>query len=84
MELPDTILKGDHLRTIQAKFGWIDQVVYDEKILKIIFLFSYELLTFADFDRLCKLRINKQKNNFKNLLVINHLVNSTKLGLNGP
>jgi hypothetical protein len=46
--------------------------------------FSYELLTFADFDRLCKLRINKQKNNFKNLLVINHLVNSTKLGLNGP
>jgi hypothetical protein len=30
-------------------------------ILPYIPVFLYELLTFADFDRLCKLRINKQK-----------------------
>jgi hypothetical protein len=37
------------------------------------FFMNFEL--FADFDRLCKLGINKQKKSFKNLLVRNHLAN---------
>ena len=40
MELPYTILKGDHLRTIQAiSLVEIDQVVSDEKILKNVSIF---------------------------------------------
>jgi hypothetical protein len=93
MELPDTILKGDHLRTIQAKFGWnwpsglyprwppllkieitsngqncciwshyglkFELYKYNYELFNILYSgFSYELLAFADFDRLCKLRIN--------------------------
>jgi hypothetical protein len=40
--LTDTILKGDHLRIIMS-------------FLTYIMRFFYELWTFADFDRLCKL-----------------------------
>jgi hypothetical protein len=32
--LPDTILKGDHLRTIQTKLGEIGIVVSNKKIFK--------------------------------------------------
>jgi hypothetical protein len=42
--------------------------------LKGYYMIFYELWTFADFDRLCKLCINKQIS-FKNLLVKNHLAN---------
>jgi hypothetical protein len=35
---------------------------YNYELFNILYSgFSYELLTFADFDRLCKLRINKKK-----------------------
>ena len=41
-------------------------LAYNYELFNILYCeFSYELLTFADFDRLCKLRINKQKNNLK-------------------
>ena len=33
--LTDTILKGDHLRIISAKFGWVVSVVSEEKICLI-------------------------------------------------
>jgi hypothetical protein len=39
---------------------------YNYELFNILYSgFSYELLTFADFDRLCKLRLNKQINNLK-------------------
>jgi hypothetical protein len=47
--LTDTNLKGDHLRIMSAKFGWDWLSSFRGEV------FSYELWTFTDFDRLCKL-----------------------------
>jgi hypothetical protein len=47
---------------------------HKHELFNIYYGIFYELWTFADFDRLCKLGINKQKS-FKNLLVRNHLAN---------
>jgi hypothetical protein len=48
---------------------------HNDELFNIYYVIFYELWTFADFDRLCKLGINKQKKSFKNLLVRNHLAN---------
>jgi hypothetical protein len=84
--LTDTILKGDHLRIISAKFGWdwlcsfrgedffliissngqncsiLSQKVpkfelykHNDELFSIYYGIFYELWTFTDFDRLCKL-----------------------------
>jgi hypothetical protein len=58
--LSDTILKGTHPRTIPARFGLIWFSGFNE-LFNIYYWIFYELWTFADFDRLCKLGINKQK-----------------------
>jgi hypothetical protein len=56
-------LKGDHPRIISAKFGWEfikNHAIYVKKLIIMLMQFKfggifYELWTFADFHRLCKL-----------------------------
>jgi hypothetical protein len=54
--LSDTILKGTHPGTIPAKL-----FKHNDELFNTYYGIFYELRTFADFDRLCKLGINKQK-----------------------
>jgi hypothetical protein len=63
--LTDTILKGVHLRIISAKFGWnwlssfrgeeFELYKHNDELFNIYYGIFYELWTFTDFDRLCKL-----------------------------
>jgi hypothetical protein len=54
-------LKGDHLRIISAKFGWdwlsskFELYKHNDERFNIYYGIFYELWTFTDFDRLCKL-----------------------------
>jgi hypothetical protein len=66
--LTDTILKGDHLRIISAKFGncsILSQKVpkfelykHNDEHFNIYYGIFKELWTFTDFNRLCKLEKN--------------------------
>ena len=56
----------------------------NDEIFNIYYGIFYELWTFADFDRLCKLGINKQKNHLKIFLLETTWPISTKLCLNDP
>jgi hypothetical protein len=56
--LTDTIFKGDHLRIISAKFGWnwhCSFSKHNDELFNIYYVIFYELWTFTEFDRLCKL-----------------------------
>jgi hypothetical protein len=74
--LTDTILKGDHLRIISARFGWdwlnsftnLNCISIMMSFLTYITGFFYELWTFADFDRLCKLE--KRGDGIKKILLL--------------
>jgi hypothetical protein len=57
---------------------------HNDELFNICYGIFYELLTFADFDRLCKLSINKQKNHLKFFLLETTWPISTKLCLNDP
>jgi hypothetical protein len=64
---PDTILEGDNPRIISAKFGW-------DWLSSMYYRIFYELWTFSDFDRLCKLEKRGMKFK-KNLLLWNYWAN---------
>jgi hypothetical protein len=55
--LTDTILKGDHLRIIilSQKVPKFELYKHNDELFNIYYRIFYELRTFADFDRLCKL-----------------------------
>jgi hypothetical protein len=57
---------------------------HNDELFNIYDGIFYELWTFADFDRLCKLGINKQKNHLKIFLLETTRPISTKLCLNDP
>jgi hypothetical protein len=69
--LTDTILKGDHLRIISAKFcwDWLSSFRGEDNFFKYYGIF-YELWTFTDFDRLWNLKKGEMKLK-KNLLLWN-------------
>ena len=56
---------------------------HNDELFNIYYGIFYELWTFADFDRLCKLGLNKQNNHLKILLETTWPI-STKLCLNDP
>ena len=43
------------------KFELYKQIKHNDELFNIYYMIFYELWTIADFDRLCKLGINKQK-----------------------
>jgi hypothetical protein len=57
---------------------------HNDELFNIYYGIFYELGTFVDFDRLCKLGINKQKNHLKIFLSETTGSISTKLCLNDP
>jgi hypothetical protein len=88
--LTDTILKGDHLRIISAKFGWDwlgELYKHIDELFNIYYGIFYELWTFTDFDWLCKLEKRGMKLK-KNLFLWNYQANLNqtllKWSLGGP
>jgi hypothetical protein len=59
-------LKGDHLRIISAK--------HNDELFNMYYGIFYELWTFTDFDRLCKLEKRRDEIK-KNLLLWNYWAN---------
>jgi hypothetical protein len=96
--LTDTILKWDHLRIISAKFGWdwlgsfredffkisspLELYKHNDEILNIYYGIFYELWTFTDWDRLCKLE--KSGDEIKKIFSETTEPISTKLCWNDP
>ena len=78
---------GQNCSILSQNMPKFELLKHNDELLNIYYGIFYELWNFADFDRLCKLGINKQKP-FKNLLARNHLANFNQTlsewSLSGP